>query len=185
VKWAVLAPVGGIAIIERIYVQLHPLRVQLEKRIGRQIMDYVFSARPKRKSQVQGKPANNGGNPHGLSIGDDDNSVIDFSVTGRESSKQTQDKRASTSRQGSSEHPPADPSSHRTLRKRKSVSSLSPEVDQAVHQIEADEMHSRATSNRTFVSIEIAQTNLVLSYKVIFKYGTSHKICMADDDEFR
>ncbi|WFD32931.1 hypothetical protein MSPP1_003984 [Malassezia sp. CBS 17886] len=43
--WLVLAPVGGIAIVDQFEFRLHPLRVQLELKIGRQLMDYWFGTR--------------------------------------------------------------------------------------------------------------------------------------------
>ncbi|KAH8113231.1 golgi-body localization protein domain-containing protein [Phellopilus nigrolimitatus] len=43
--WTVLAPVGGITIYEQFIVELHPMRLQLEARVGRSIMEYVWPAR--------------------------------------------------------------------------------------------------------------------------------------------
>ena len=43
VDWSALPPVGGISIIESFNLQLHPLRLQIERRTGRRIMAYVFA----------------------------------------------------------------------------------------------------------------------------------------------
>ena len=43
--WLILAPVGGIPIVDRFDARLHPVRVQLEMRIGRQVMEYLFGTR--------------------------------------------------------------------------------------------------------------------------------------------
>ncbi|KZT74332.1 hypothetical protein DAEQUDRAFT_761200 [Daedalea quercina L-15889] len=47
--WTVLPPVGGITIYERFEVTLHPMRLQIDTRIGRRIMEYVWPARRERQ----------------------------------------------------------------------------------------------------------------------------------------
>ncbi|KAN0066097.1 Protein SABRE [Thecaphora frezii] len=49
--WSVLPPVGGISIIDYFELQQHPLRIQIEMRVGRQIMDYIFGSQRQRKEQ--------------------------------------------------------------------------------------------------------------------------------------
>lgn len=49
--WSVLAPVGGIAIIDQFEWNLHPVRIQLEIRVGRRIMDYIFGSKRERERQ--------------------------------------------------------------------------------------------------------------------------------------
>ncbi|MCO5584896.1 hypothetical protein L7F22_038828 [Adiantum nelumboides] len=52
--WSVLPPVGGIAIVDHFELHLHPLRIQIERRIGRQIEEYIFgSMREKRKEREE------------------------------------------------------------------------------------------------------------------------------------
>lgn len=41
--WSALPAVGGISIIETFDLQLHPLRLQIERSIGRRVMKYIFS----------------------------------------------------------------------------------------------------------------------------------------------
>ena len=43
--WLLLAPSGGIKIVDRSELHIHPVRVQLELRLGRQVMDYLFGSR--------------------------------------------------------------------------------------------------------------------------------------------
>ncbi|PKI82543.1 hypothetical protein MVES1_003814 [Malassezia vespertilionis] len=40
--WLLLPPSAGVRILDRFEFHLHPLRVQLERKVGRQIMDYLF-----------------------------------------------------------------------------------------------------------------------------------------------
>ncbi|PWN35857.1 uncharacterized protein FA14DRAFT_160841 [Meira miltonrushii] len=52
--WSVLPPVGGIAIVDHFELHLHPLRIQIERKIGRQIEEYIFgSMREKRKEREE------------------------------------------------------------------------------------------------------------------------------------
>lgn len=43
--WMVLAPVGGITIYEKFQLDFHPIRLQLDARLGQRIMEYVWPAR--------------------------------------------------------------------------------------------------------------------------------------------
>ena len=43
-----LAPVGGIAIYEKFQLDFHPIRLQLDARLGKRIMEYVWPARRER-----------------------------------------------------------------------------------------------------------------------------------------
>ncbi|EGO01866.1 hypothetical protein SERLA73DRAFT_71025 [Serpula lacrymans var. lacrymans S7.3] len=54
--WTVLAPVGGITIYEEFKLNLHPIRLQLDARLGRRIMEYVWPARRSRNSTTNGDP---------------------------------------------------------------------------------------------------------------------------------
>lgn len=40
--WLLLPPAGGVAIVDRFEFHLHPIRVQLELKVGKQLMDYLF-----------------------------------------------------------------------------------------------------------------------------------------------
>lgn len=50
-SWIVLAPVGGISIYEKFEVDLHPLRLQLDSKVGRRIMEYIWPARKNRRKR--------------------------------------------------------------------------------------------------------------------------------------
>ncbi|KDN42722.1 hypothetical protein K437DRAFT_237559 [Tilletiaria anomala UBC 951] len=52
--WSVLAPVGGISIIDRFELNVHPLRVQIEIAVGREIMNYIFGNRREREKRQRG-----------------------------------------------------------------------------------------------------------------------------------
>ncbi|GBE79683.1 predicted protein [Sparassis crispa] len=47
--WTVLPPVGGITIYEAFELTFHPMRLQIDTRMGRKIMEYVWPARRNRK----------------------------------------------------------------------------------------------------------------------------------------
>jgi hypothetical protein len=48
-NWTVLAPVGGITIYENFELSLHPMRLQVDAKVGSRIMEYVWPARKTRK----------------------------------------------------------------------------------------------------------------------------------------
>ncbi|PWN26691.1 hypothetical protein BDZ90DRAFT_232818 [Jaminaea rosea] len=51
--WSELAPVGGISIVDQFELDLHPVKVQLELKVGRIIMDYVFGSKRRREREEQ------------------------------------------------------------------------------------------------------------------------------------
>jgi hypothetical protein len=167
VRWAVLAPVGGITIMERLHVDLHPIRVQIEKKVGRQLMDYVFADHP--KTRKNGNDSNGIKHPHHSAPGDDFAATLEQSVEGRKQQKLSRDhkdKGSTLSRQSSqSEIMPVEGDKKHG---RQSLNHMESNVEahRGLRHLEADEMHDRATKNITFVSIDFAGTTLVLSYKV-------------------
>ena len=48
-NWTVLATVGGITIYEAFELSLHPLRLQVDSKVGRRIMEYVWPGRKHRQ----------------------------------------------------------------------------------------------------------------------------------------
>ncbi|KAJ7180202.1 golgi-body localization protein domain-containing protein [Mycena crocata] len=48
-NWSVLAPVGGITIYESFELNFHPMRLQVDAKVGRRIMEYVWPARRNRQ----------------------------------------------------------------------------------------------------------------------------------------
>ncbi|KAG9090469.1 hypothetical protein FS749_000515 [Ceratobasidium sp. UAMH 11750] len=55
-EWSILAPVGGIPIVNSFVLDLHPIRLQIERKVGRKIMAYIFP---------QNTPAEVGAKPSG------------------------------------------------------------------------------------------------------------------------
>ncbi|KAG8742575.1 hypothetical protein FRC10_001240 [Ceratobasidium sp. 414] len=55
-EWSILAPVGGIPIVNSFVLDLHPIRLQIERKVGRKIMAYIFP---------QNIPADAGAKPSG------------------------------------------------------------------------------------------------------------------------
>lgn len=167
VRWAVLAPVGGITIMERLHVDLHPIRVQVEKKVGRQLMDYVFAEHP--KSRKNGNESNGHKHPHHNPPGDDVTTAIEQTVEGRKQHKLSRDHKAkgsALSRQSSqSDILPSD-GDKKHGRQSLNHTDTSVEGHRGLRHLEADEMHDRATKNITFVLIDFVGTTLVLSYKV-------------------
>lgn len=51
--WTVLAPVGGIAIYESFELSFHPLRLQIDAKVGRRIMEYLWPDRKQRIMEVE------------------------------------------------------------------------------------------------------------------------------------
>lgn len=54
--WTVLAPVGGITIYETFELSLHPMRLQVDAKIGSRIMEYVWPARKQRALEHEEQP---------------------------------------------------------------------------------------------------------------------------------
>ncbi|KAK0563331.1 Protein SABRE [Tilletia horrida] len=52
-SWRVLAPVGGIAIIEDFELNMHPVRLSIELKVGREIMDYIFGSKRRQLKHEQ------------------------------------------------------------------------------------------------------------------------------------
>lgn len=49
-NWTILAPVGGITIYETFELSFHPLRLQIDAKIGKKIMEYVWPDRKDRET---------------------------------------------------------------------------------------------------------------------------------------
>ncbi|KAF7352699.1 hypothetical protein MVEN_01235800 [Mycena venus] len=55
-NWSILAPVGGITIYESFELNFHPMRLQVDAKVGRRIMEYVWPARRNRKQSIDDEP---------------------------------------------------------------------------------------------------------------------------------
>ncbi|KAG8713591.1 hypothetical protein FRC11_011684, partial [Ceratobasidium sp. 423] len=59
-EWSILAPVGGIPIVNSFVLDLHPIRLQFERKLGRKILAYIFSRRDAlAESHTKALPASN------------------------------------------------------------------------------------------------------------------------------
>lgn len=174
ILWNSLAPVGGISIVEQFELHLHPVRLQLEHRVGKKILDYLFSQRrksveeessntsPKKPTRGTAPYSGNGrnksveslvpsimnGNGHPVSF--DDHSSL-FPPSGRSSASLLAP--SSTSVNGDSMR----------LRRSPSTEVL---VAGQMEGLDAAEMRSRAAINRTFVLVDFTSTVLCLTYRV-------------------
>ncbi|KAK7060550.1 Protein SABRE [Paramarasmius palmivorus] len=92
--WIVLPPVGGITIYETFELNLHPLRLQIDAKVGRRMMEYLWPARKTRQKALEDSSFEVVGS----------GSEAHVSISGRSSLDSTP--RANMSRQASdSEHP--------------------------------------------------------------------------------
>uniref|UniRef100_V5EIZ2 Golgi-body localization protein domain-containing protein n=2 Tax=Kalmanozyma brasiliensis (strain GHG001) TaxID=1365824 RepID=V5EIZ2_KALBG len=51
--WSVLPPVGGISIVDTFEFNLHPVKIQIELKVGRKITDYIFGTKRQREKQEE------------------------------------------------------------------------------------------------------------------------------------
>lgn len=176
--WNALPPVGGISIVEQFEVHLHPIRLQLEHRVGRQILDYLFVQRRKQNGEEQDddqdkkakKPLTSSSpslRPPSV-IFPDNKSVESLSLRtnhrprsmlGAEDRNLTPNRSMtnlpSSASIGSSEH---------RLRKVASTEVLAPAAQE--EGLDADEMRLRASLNKTFILVDFTSTVLCLTYRV-------------------
>ena len=52
--WIILAPVGGIKVYETFELSFHPIRLQIDAKVGRRIMEYLWPARKERNDSRDG-----------------------------------------------------------------------------------------------------------------------------------
>ncbi|GAA5855492.1 hypothetical protein JCM9279_006025 [Rhodotorula babjevae] len=182
VLWNSLAPVGGISIIERFELHLHPVRLQLEHAVGRRILDYVFSTdrhnkpdevddgdaehdKPRRdKPSPDVSRSSSSLNVPGLNA--QANRSVD-SFTAPRKSYASSTSLAATSSTGSDRALASSSASIRSTehRLRKAVSADMLVSDAREEGLDADEMRRRAASNHTFIFVEISSTLLCLTYR--------------------
>ncbi|CAE7226687.1 unnamed protein product, partial [Rhizoctonia solani] len=67
-EWSILAPVGGIPIVNSFILDLHPIRLQFERKVGRKILSYIFARRDgPAEAQAKALAASNVAKPPGPS----------------------------------------------------------------------------------------------------------------------
>ncbi|GAA99613.1 uncharacterized protein L969DRAFT_94065 [Mixia osmundae IAM 14324] len=183
VLWNTLAPVGGISIIEGLEVRIHPIRLNIEHKLGRKIMDYIFAQRRKVKEISQGEhtiaPEDDEpdeenerdrllleGNRSSMSLHSNASSDDVFAKGRQSESRARSYTLSSTNSMPADSHPPTPALAEFSkphLGRVMSATFLSRDlIDDA---LDADEMKSRASQNRVFIRVEVAPTILCLSYK--------------------
>jgi len=183
--WVVLPPVGGIPIVEKLEIHLHPIYLQLERRVGQEITDYIFSSSKLRRQKGQSSQADVRASEKSptkrsqrsslypssnRSIGTHSTESL-ISNSSDEVYKHSRHAHAwpSHSIRGETAHSTLSTLSFsRDLRKTQSVDNLS--VDKSIlsdsDRLDVDEMKARARANRTFVLANFSPTVICLSYKV-------------------
>jgi hypothetical protein len=181
-KFHVLAPVGGIAIIQYFGLQIHPVRVQIEHKTGKAIMAYFFQENDavhgddnKDKKAIsdtahdkKSGPAERTSSESARSDPSAEDALWASAPPKRSSSSQNLTAaglRPLTRVNSSNSMTKGDAAAgHATPRVKHSRSSLS--LKEQVEKSQAEEMRSRASHNRTFVYIEVESSTFVMSYKV-------------------
>ncbi|GAA5929891.1 uncharacterized protein JCM15063_004656 [Sporobolomyces koalae] len=169
--WDSLAPVGGIEVVERFLLHLHPVALQLEHRLGRQILDYLFSERIKnRKEEISSEADRSRLSPqksrdsHAAPYSASMNQSIESFSSGSQRSSRDQVRPASAN----ANPPSTSSSSIRSVDKHPHQKAVSNEILRAAGQeegLDAEEMKARAARFRAFLAIEISCTVLRLTYR--------------------
>lgn len=195
VLWSMLTPVGGISIIDRFEVHLHPIKLQLEQTVGKQIMDYIFSQKARKPSSKTESSKPTGSSASSIQSGHSSTSKrmpssASSSLLSKARSTESlrgalkQDSISSANRSlrddGSSLMVPfsTSPASSlhsgsgigarpHSLRRVSSDESLDLVSTKQDDYLPAAEMRARAQSYRTFLHIEIFPTILCLSFKQV------------------
>ncbi|GAA6043699.1 hypothetical protein JCM8097_007486 [Rhodosporidiobolus ruineniae] len=161
--WNSLAPVGGISIVERFELHLHPVRLQLEHRIGKQIVDYLFSERDQKPNDREdGSSSHKPPSPLVPPTNMQASRSVDSLTLPRSSQPSTTTLAGRSSGALTSSSASIRSAEHR-VRKTVSAEVLAPESQE--EGLDADEMRRRAASYRTFIFVEITATVLCLTYR--------------------
>ncbi|KAM0789695.1 hypothetical protein ACM66B_006555 [Microbotryomycetes sp. NB124-2] len=178
VLWNSLPPVGGITMVDLLEIHLHPLKLQLEHRVGRQILDYLFSQRRAKTQAIERKkssnqlkvPGTSGSGPASQASSRPPSIVVNshqnVSTDSLVESSSLIDRginRSTPNLHASASHSSLNTSEHR-LRKAVSADVLAVATGQE-EGLDAAEMRARAQLNRTFILVEITSTLLCLTYR--------------------
>lgn len=178
ILWNALPPVGGISIVEQFEVHLHPIRLQLEHRVGRQILDYLFVQRRQQNEEEQEEDDKKAKKPLTSSssaslrppsvIFPDNRSVESLSLRNshRPRSMLGAEDRSLTPNRSMTNLPSSASigSNDHRLRKVASTEVLAPAAQE--EGLDADEMRLRASLNKTFILVDFTSTVLCLTYRV-------------------
>lgn len=158
--WNTHAPVGGIAIIERFELHLHPIKLQLEHRVGRKILDYLFAERQQKTGD--------GGDDTPSSRNGSRLSLPALNSSASRSAESLALPRPSQSSSNANLPLTSSSASIRSVetRVRKAISTEALINEDREEGLDADEMRRRAATNRTFIFVEVSSTVLCLTYRV-------------------
>ena len=143
VVWSSGVRVAGIQIVRLLSVKIHPLRLQLEERVGRQIKDYIFDDRVARRRHAagEGTPRNDSSSQ----VGSKHSSTLELAPLNRSKSAVSVNSSAPSTRSVSTSGRPG--------------GDLVPKGD-------AVEMRKRASASRNFEKMVLESTTFVVTYKV-------------------
>ncbi|KAG8929196.1 hypothetical protein FRC02_005895 [Tulasnella sp. 418] len=63
-EWIVLPPVGQISIVEKLEIKMHPVKVQIERKVGREIQEYISPKAKRVKAGDNHRPAHHHHHAH-------------------------------------------------------------------------------------------------------------------------
>lgn len=153
--WSSVAPVGGIPVVRLLKVKVHPLRLQLEERVGRKIKDYIFNDRVARRREAASETTNR--NDSSSQVGSKTTSNLELVPLNRSKSAVSVNSSVASSNGNRSV---STSGRHATGHDRvQNQFSSVPKGDAA-------EMRRRAKSTRFFHQIILEQTTFVVTYKV-------------------
>jgi len=180
--WVVLPSVGGISIIEKLELHVHPVFLQLEHHVGQEISQYIFgngNSRLRKNQRDDDSSSSKNGRSSKKITGSSKDSSRSSLHPGMylTAASRSQESIASYSSNGS------DASSARSGRRRSSVHpsgsaisllggkgyggelirSKNPLADE--DELDVEEMKERAKANRTFVLVNFSPTVICLSFK--------------------
>lgn len=174
-QWDALAPVGGISIVEQFQIHLHPVRLQLEHRVGRQILNYIFSQRRKATDLPPREEAIKPSRP----------SLAPSSTNSSYSRYSQSNDSLPLSKNSSRTHLPENRSSAALTSSSASFSALGRTTsiteawiaDSSLEEgLDAVEMRGRAALYRTFLLVEFSSTTFYLTYRVSLLLDFSVKL---------
>lgn len=183
--WSALSPVGGVPIIDRFEVHLHPINLQLEAEIGKKIQHYIFAQRHARKV-TQGDSVASVQSPeknrlNGMQSLHKTRSIESLASTRRSqdvpssaaswrsngttlaSSASLQVPESTTSTSGTYAPRP------RILHRLSSGEMLALSTSKSDDYLDAEEMRHRARLNRAFLHVELFPTIICVSFKVGYR----------------
>jgi hypothetical protein len=147
--WSIGTSVGGIELWKSFTFVAQPINVRLEERVGKQMLDYVFNDRVKRRQEKKKKHDK-----------EDVESIASMGSNGTGASR----KDLELSRTQSSVSIAS--TAHASVMSGANGNGMRPEKFALIHSKDALEMRDRASKTKRFEKIRVAPTTLMLSYKV-------------------